>query len=112
MGYQRRVHGLMAQWYRLLGEKNRLVRREQELMVESKQLELVEKADREECELARLAGSLDKLGGDGTTAALDRLARIAEQREQLEEMLARDRERYAREDTEISNKMREQGISS
>ena len=37
-------------------------------------------------------------------------ARIAEQREQLEEMLARDRERYAREDTEISNKMREQGI--
>ena len=31
---------------RLLGEKNRLVRREQELMVESKQLELVEMADR------------------------------------------------------------------
>ena len=31
---------------RLLGEKNLLVRREQELMVESKQLELVQCADR------------------------------------------------------------------
>ena len=37
---------LLAAWYRLLGEKNRLVRREQELMVESKQLELIELADR------------------------------------------------------------------
>ena len=31
---------------RLLGEKNRLVRREQELTVESKQLELADLADR------------------------------------------------------------------
>ena len=37
---------LLAAWYRLLGEKNRLVRREQELMVESKPLELIELADR------------------------------------------------------------------
>ena len=42
---EKEVH-LMGDWYRLLGEKNRLVRREQELMVESKQLELIELADR------------------------------------------------------------------
>ena len=38
------------------------------------------------------------------------VSRIAEQREQLEEMLARDRERYKQEDLQIKLKMQEQGI--
>ena len=37
--------------FRLLGEKNELVRREQELMVESKQLELLDLADKLEVTL-------------------------------------------------------------
>jgi len=95
----------MAEWYRLLGEKNRLIRKEQELMVESKQLELVELADREECQLG-------SVGGAEATVVLDKLARIAEQREQLEEMMAKDRERYRREDIEIQRRMQQQGISA
>ena len=42
----------MQQWFRLLGDKNRLVRREQELMVEAKQLELEDQSEKLESELA------------------------------------------------------------
>ena len=42
----------MHQWFRLLGDKNRLVRREQELMVEAKQLELEDQSEKLESELA------------------------------------------------------------
>ena len=38
------------------------------------------------------------------------ICRIAEQREQLEDMLIRDKERYTKEDNQIINRMREQGI--
>jgi len=95
---------LMVDWYRLLGEKNELVRREQELMVESKQLELLDLADKLEVTLV----GMEEVEA---TDVLDQLARIAEQREQLEEMLARDRERYKQEDLQIKLKMQEQGIS-
>ena len=43
---------LMGQWFALLREKNKLVRREQELMVEAKQLELEDGAEKMEAELA------------------------------------------------------------
>ena len=43
---------LMGQWFALLREKNKLVRREQELMVEAKQLELEDSAEKFEAELA------------------------------------------------------------
>ena len=43
---------LMGQWFSLLREKNKLVRREQELMVEAKQLELEDGAEKLEAELA------------------------------------------------------------
>ena len=43
---------LMQQWFVLLREKNKLVRREQELMVEAKQLELEDQAEKLESELA------------------------------------------------------------
>ena len=43
---------MMQQWFRLLGDKNRLVRREQELMVEAKQLELEDQSEKLESELA------------------------------------------------------------
>ena len=43
---------LMHQWFILLREKNKLVRREQELMVEAKQLELEDQAEKLESELA------------------------------------------------------------
>merc|ERR550517_143008 len=94
----------MAEWYRLLGQKNRLVRREQELMVASKQLELEDQAERLE----------DKVGrgrGKGEGEVLEQLLQNAEQRELLSAMLARDKERYLREDRDLQEKMAEQGIS-
>ena len=76
----------MGEWYRLLGQKNRLVRREQELMVASKQLELEDQAERLE----------DKVGRgqeEGEGEVLEQLLQNAEQREMLSAMLARDKER-------------------
>ena len=43
---------MMQQWFKLLGDKNKLVRREQELMVEAKQLELEDQSEKLESELA------------------------------------------------------------
>ena len=73
----------MGEWYRLLGQKNRLVRREQELMVASKQLELEDQAERLE----------DKVGRGQEEEVLEQLLQNAEQRELLSAMLARDKER-------------------
>jgi len=94
----------MQQWYRLLGEKNRLVRREQELMVASKQLELEEQAEKLEMELGNGAGKVRE--GE----ILELLVEKAEQRELLSSMLARDKERYKQEDKDLEIKMAEQGI--
>ena len=56
----------MAQWYRLLGLKNRLVRREQELMVGSKQLELEDRAEGLEEQLGRGLGQAEEqVGAEG-----------------------------------------------
>ena len=76
----------MAAWYKLLGQKNKLVRREQELMVGSKQLELEDQAERLEDQLGRRLGQ-----GEGEV--LEQLLQNAEQRELLSAMLARDKER-------------------
>merc|ERR1719244_501872 len=94
----------MSQWYRLLGDKNRLVRREQELMVAIKQLELEEQAEKLEMELGNGAGEVRE--GE----ILELLVQKAEQRELLSSMLARDKERYKQEDKDLEIKMAEQGI--
>merc|ERR1712088_1198574 len=93
----------MAAWYRLLGQKNKLVRKEQELMVASKQLELEDQAE-------RLEDRLGKGRRKGEGEVLEQLLQNAEQRELLSAMLARDKERYLREDRDLQEKMAEQGI--
>ena len=95
---------LLQQWYALLAEKNALVRKEQELMVGSKTLELEDLAERLEMELAQCKGA------EGEGAVLDQLVTIAEQRELLATMLARDQERYKKEDLQMEQKMAQQGI--
>ena len=113
---------LMGQWFALLREKNKLVRREQELMVEAKQLELEDGAEKLEAELAtgnclrhayyHFCDQNCSLGPTGTRCGniLDALVENAEQRELLRRMLDRDKERYRQEDREIEIKMAEQGI--
>ena len=91
---------------RLLKEKNQLVRREQELMVEAKQLELEVEAERLECELARLGDT----AGPRQPVILGQLVQKAEQRELLAAMLTRDQERYKQEDRDLELRMQEQGI--
>lgn len=96
----------MGNWLRLLKEKNQLVRREQELMVEAKQLELEVEAERLECELARLGDT----AGPRQPVILGQLVQKAEQRELLAAMLTRDQERYKQEDRDLELRMQEQGI--
>ena len=81
-----------------------MVRREQELMVAIKHLELEEQAEKLETEL-----------GNGTDKVrqgeiLELLVQKAEQRELLSSMLAKDKERYKQEDKDLEIKMAEQGI--
>jgi len=95
---------MMQQWFKLLGDKNKLVRREQELMVEAKQLELEDQSEKLESELAGEPGNARE--GE----ILESLVRMSEQREMLVSMLDRDRERYRLEDRELEIKMAEQGI--
>ena len=112
---------MMQQWFKLLGDKNKLVRREQELMVEAKQLELEDQSEKLESELAggELVGhslqlfdlmTISEPGNAREGEILGSLVKMSEQREMLISMLARDRERYRLEDRELQIKMAEQGI--
>jgi len=102
----------MRSWFRLLAEKNRLVRRDQELQVQAKNLELEDRSARLEAELrdhlmldSRSAESVAKEG-----EVLGELLAISEQREKLQAMLEGDRARYRREDRDIEAHMAARGI--
>ena len=103
---------MMQTWFLLLAEKNALVRSEQELLVEAKQLELEDRSARLEVELRdhllRDSRSPDSVSREGEI--LDELLEISEQRELLQSMLVRDKMRYQLEDKDIEAQMRAKGI--
>jgi hypothetical protein len=103
---------LMQTWFLLLAEKNSLVRSEQELLVQAKQLELEDLSARLEVELRdhllRDSRSLESVSREGEI--LDQLLEISEQRETLQSMLVRDKMRYQLEDKDIEAQMRAKGI--
>jgi hypothetical protein len=103
---------LMQTWFLLLAEKNALVRSEQELLVQAKQLELEDLSARLEVELRdhllRDYRSPDSVSREGEI--LDELLEISEQREMLQSMLLRDKMRYQLEDKDIEAQMRAKGI--
>ena len=103
---------LMQTWFHLLAEKNALVRTEQELLVQAKQLELEDRSARLESELRehllRDARSPESVAREGEI--LDELLEISEQRELLQSMLVRDKMRYQMEDKDIEAQMRAKGI--
>ena len=103
---------LMQTWFLLLAEKNALVRSEQELLVQAKQLELEDMSARLEVELRdhllRDSRSPDSVSREGEI--LDELLEISEQREMLQSMLMRDKKRYQLEDKDIEAQMRAKGI--
>ena len=103
---------LMQTWFLLLAEKNALVRSEQELLVQAKQLELEDMSARLEVELRehllRDSRSPDSVSREGEI--LDELLEISEQREMLQSMLVRDKMRYQLEDKDIEAQMRAKGI--
>ena len=103
---------LLQTWFVLLAEKNALVRHEQELLVQAKQLELEDKSARLEAELrehllldSRSAESVSREGN-----ILQELLAIAEQRELLQNMLERDQRRYQKEDKDIEAQMKAKGL--
>ena len=103
---------LLQTWFVLLAEKNALVRHEQELLVQAKQLELEDKSGKLEAELrdhllldSRSTESVSREG-----IILQELLSIAEQRELLQNMLERDQRRYQKEDQDIEAQMKAKGL--
>ena len=104
---------LMQTWFGLLSEKNRLVRREQELLVTAKHLELEDKSARHEGEL-REHLMLDSRSPESVVREgeiLKELLEISEQREKLQAMLEKDQQRYQKEDKDIEAQMLANGVS-
>ena len=99
---------LLQTWFILLAEKNALVRHEQELLVQAKQLELEDKSSKLEIELRDHllldSRSADSVGREASI--LQELLAIAEQREKLQTMLERDKKRYIKEDQDIEAQMK------
>ena len=103
---------LMTAWFKLLTEKNRLVRLEQELLVQAKQLELEDKSAKLESELRDhlMLDSRDSKTVTKEGEILKELLDINEQREKLQIMLEKDQARYKAEDKDIEAQMRAQGL--
>ena len=114
-------------WFALLAEKNALVRREQELLVQAKMLELEDRSSRLEAELREqhllldrppsrnepgenIHGSQDKKSVAREGQILTELLDISEQRELLQSMLTKDRARYKQEDIAIEEQMKASGL--
>ena len=111
-------------WFSLLSEKNSLVRREQELLVQAKMLELEDRSSRLEAELRDQHLLLDRppsknendiITHDKKNVAregqiLAELLEISEQRELLQSMLSKDRARYQQEDMAIEEQMKASGL--
>ena len=98
----------MQEWFQLLSEKNALVRREQELLVTAKQLELEDRSASLEVELREYilldSRSQESIVREGRV--LKELLEISEQREKLQNMLERDKKRYQKEDLDIEAQMK------
>ena len=96
----------------LLAEKNALVRHEQELLVQAKQLELEDKSGKLEAELRDhlLLDSRSTESVSREASILQELLSIAEQRELLQNMLERDQRRYQKEDQDIEAQMKAKGL--
>ena len=100
---------LMKTWFRLLAEKNSLIRQEQELLVQAKLLELEDGSAKLEKELR---GLLSSEGGSGSAKTIPRegellkeLVEMSEQKDMLKVMLAKDKARYQKEDADIEAQM-------
>ena len=99
---------LMKTWFRLLAEKNSLIRQEQELLVQAKLLELEDGSAKLERELRGLLSS--EGGGSAKTIPregelLKELVEMSEQKDLLKAMLAKDKARYQKEDADIEAQM-------
>ena len=103
---------LLQTWFVLLAEKNALVRHEQELLVQAKQLELEDKSGKLEAELRDhlLLDSRSTESVSREASILQELLSIAEQRELLQNMLERDQRRYQKEDQDIEAQMKAKGL--
>ena len=103
---------LLQSWFQLLSEKNSMVRREQELLVQAKHLELEDRSARLESELREHlmldSRSPEVVAREGEV--LGELLSISEKREKLQAMLERDKQRYRMEDKDIQAQMAARGI--
>ncbi|XP_059096471.1 F-actin-monooxygenase MICAL3-like isoform X1 [Tigriopus californicus] len=103
---------LMQIWFQLLAEKNRLVREEQELLIQAKLLELDDRSSCLEVEL-REHIMLDSRSPESVLREgeiLKELLENSERREQLIALLEKDKQRYQKEDKDIEAQMLAKGL--
>lgn len=103
---------LMQIWFQLLAEKNRLVREEQELLIQAKLLELDDRSSCLEVEL-REHIMLDSRSPESVLREgeiLKELLENSEKREQLIALLEKDKQRYQKEDKDIEAQMLAKGL--
>ena len=103
---------LLQTWFILLAEKNALVRHEQELLVQAKELEWEDSSCKLEGELREhlLLDSRSNESVSREASILKELLSIAEKGEKLQNMLRRDKQRYLQEDQDIEAQMKAKGL--
>ena len=103
---------LLQTWFILLAEKNALVRHEQELLVQAKELEWEDASCKLEGELREhlLLDSRSNESVSREASILKELLSIAEKREKLQNMLRNDKQRYLLEDQDIEAQMKAKGL--
>ena len=103
---------LLQTWFILLAEKNALVRHEQELLVQAKELEWEDSSSKLELELREhlLLDSRSNESVSREASILKELLSIAEKGEKLQNMLRHDKQRYLQEDQDIEAQMKAKGL--
>ncbi|XP_026065842.1 protein-methionine sulfoxide oxidase mical3b-like isoform X8 [Carassius auratus] len=106
---------LMHQWFKLVQEKNALVRYESELMIFARELELEDRQSRLQQELRERMAVDDQLKGEDELAEerriLSEMLDVVEQRDALVALLEEQRVREKEEDSDLEAIMLSKGFS-
>ncbi|XP_014665739.1 PREDICTED: protein-methionine sulfoxide oxidase Mical-like [Priapulus caudatus] len=105
---------VMQEWFQLVHDKNVVVRRESELMIRAKELELEERHERLQNELHTLAGKKEKKKSKKEKQAegkmLAEMMEVVDQRDALVTLLEEERLREKEEDKQLIATMEKKGI--
>ncbi|XP_062338913.1 protein-methionine sulfoxide oxidase mical3a-like [Osmerus eperlanus] len=106
--------GLMQQWFKLVQQKNILVRYESELVIFARELELEDRQSRLQQELRERMAVDDHLKGEGELVEerliLEEMLEVVEQRDALVSLLEEHRQQEHQEDRDLEAVMLSRGL--